>query len=146
MGMTDKKILELLDGYERKLSEMRDHHPSGEKWWGHRAVFRSEGTEKLEHTMEMIPKMRKFLEEGRREKVFRWLGFLQCVFWMLDIYTVEQLANHSRPTKYDLKQQYPGHSFDFWGCAPCSIPVGTQKSCKYAKEYTEAVEDPFPIT
>lgn len=155
--MTNKKIGQLLDGYETKLLKIRDSHPSGrEPWFGYQQV---PGTEKMEHALEMIPKMRKFLKEGRKEKVFRWLGFLQCVFWMVDIYTVEQLANHSRPTKEDVKSQYPSHSFDN-SCSKCTRgfiaklkaklgagSLGTpMKPCRYSELYNESPETSFPIT
>ncbi len=138
MGMTDDKIRQLLNGYETKLLSLQplDTLPD----YPHCRA-------KLDHVIEMIPKMRKFLDEGRREKVFRWLGFLQCVFWMLDIYRVEDLANHSRPTKDDLKEQYPRHTFDINDCpGECGWGSGCKVPCKYAKEYKEAPKDQFPIT
>lgn len=135
MGMTDDKIRQLLNGYETKLLNLQPFDTLPDY-----PYCRA----KLDHVIEMIPKMRKFLDEGRREKVFRWLGFLQCVFWMLDIYTVEDLANHSRPTKADVQEQYPGHSFND-GFLPCSTCLAYD-ACKYAKEYKEAPKDSFPIT
>ena len=41
----------------------------------------------------------RFVEAGRIEKAMRWLGFLQGMFWATDIYTLEDLKNHSRPTE-----------------------------------------------
>lgn len=132
--MTNKKISQLLDGYEAKLLQLRDAHPSGrEPWWGYQQI---PGTDKMVHVLEMIPKMRKFLEEGRREKAFRWLGFLQCVFWMLNIYTIDELASHSRPTKNDIKEEYPTHWFD----VP-ELPCG----CSICKQFAEAPENETPI-
>lgn len=136
MGMTDKKILELLDGYEKKLNSLDT------------SIYEPVDVKKLVHASEMIPKMKTFLAEGRREKVFRWLGFLQCVFWMLEAYSIDELAAHSRPTKSDLKEQYPEHSFDAFGCAKCSRETGmgcVQRACDYAKEYLEAPLDGLAI-
>ena len=142
MGMSDAKIRNLLNGYERKLVEIRDAHQSDEKWFGYQQV---PGTDKMEHALGMIPKMRVFLEEGRREKAFRWLGFLQGVFWMANIYTVEELANHSRPSKGDLKEQYQEHSLQGYPCTACSKTEDSDWFCKYSKEYLEAPVDAFPI-
>ena len=77
MGMSDQKICEVLDRYE--------------------ALPVVDGNAKLVHLKGMIPKMRAFLVEGRREKVSRWLGFMQGVLYALDVYTVEEMANHNRP-------------------------------------------------
>lgn len=142
MGMSDAKILNLMNGYYRKLIEIRDSHQSGEKWFGYQQV---PGVDKMEHALEMIPKMRVFLDEGRREKVFRWLGFLQGVFWMANIYTVEELANHSRPSKKDLKEQHRGHSFNTSQCERCAVTSMHLTGCKYEREFWEAPVDAFPI-
>lgn len=131
--MTNKKILKLLDGYEKKLKEFpkEGYLPSTKA--------------KIIHAIEMIPKMRKFLDEGRRDKAFRWLGFLQCVFWMLSIYAIEELADHSRPTRRDLQEQYTKHSFSNLNCSECGWDVDKLTACKYEKEYKEAPETEFPI-
>jgi hypothetical protein len=135
MGMSDKKILSLLDGYDAKLKTLPVNTlPELKPIW-----------DKVNHAIGMIPKMRVFLEEGRREKAFRWLGFLQGVFWALNVYTVEELANHSRPSKKDISEQYEGHSFDAFGCSRCSVTSQHQAACIYAKEYLEAPVDAFPI-
>jgi hypothetical protein len=129
--MTDKKINQLLDGYQSKLQNILVEG-------GVRTIEESKFRyEKLIHALNMIPKMRKFLEEGRREKAFRWLGFLQCVFWMLDIYTVEELANHSCPTKTDIKEEHQGHF---------SNVRGLTCRCSVCKEYLEALETSLQIT
>jgi hypothetical protein len=54
---------------------------------------------KLKHCMGMIPRMLKYLEEGRVEKVFRHLGFIQGFLWTENYFTIDELKNHSRPDK-----------------------------------------------
>lgn len=140
MGMSDKKIRSILDGYEKKLIEIRDAHQSGEKWFGYQ---QDPGTDKMEHIVGMIPKMRVFLVQGRREKAFRWLGFIQGVFYSIGIYTIEDMAEHNRPTKDDLREQHPDHSFRSYGCIECTKEDPTYEgsswlSCKYTKEFQEA--------
>jgi len=56
-----------------------------------------EGIEIFIHMLTMIPKMREFLKEGRREKTFRWLGFIQGVLWAKGVFNLEELKNHNRP-------------------------------------------------
>ena len=76
--MTDEKLYKTLDLYE--------HHLENYKY-----------SEKLYHLYNMIPKMRVFIEEGRREKVMRWLGFMQGSFWVLGIFNLDDLKEHNTP-------------------------------------------------
>lgn len=121
MGMSDKKINEVLDLYAPKISEAIDMMmpPTDD---AEQAFY-----EKLTHLLEMIPKMKKFLEEGRREKTFRWLGFIQGTLYAYGIYTIDEMANHSRPTKRDLREASPDHKF-----------LDTDVGCSLCKEYAEA--------
>ncbi|MBI2047842.1 MAG: hypothetical protein HYT27_01765 [Parcubacteria group bacterium] len=51
----------------------------------------------LAHCNSMLDEMEVFLKEKRMDKLNRWLGFMQGVFWVLGIYTLDQLRNHNRP-------------------------------------------------
>jgi hypothetical protein len=53
----------------------------------------------LAHCLEMIPEIRGFLKQGRMEKTFRWLGFLQGVLWTAGIFSIDELKNHNRPNQ-----------------------------------------------
>lgn len=86
--MTDEKILEVLDLYQRNLEKIYVYE-------GERLHKRPEDC--LHHCLDMIPQMRQFLKEGRREKVFRWLGFIQGVLWCEGVYTIEQMKDHNKP-------------------------------------------------
>ncbi len=108
--MTNKKINKVLDLYYAKLVEVEILGTTTARTY----------SDKILHAQEMIPKIRAFLVEGRRDKAFRWLGFLQGIFYTLDIYTIEEMANHNRPTKEDIKDEYPGRLFDEeCTCEPC---------------------------
>jgi len=89
--MEDAKILEALDLYEKFLKGLsvtpRDY-PHGD------VVFTQE--DRLGHVLGMIPQMRQFLKEERREKVMRWLGFIQGVLWAEQLFTLDALKNHNR--------------------------------------------------
>jgi hypothetical protein len=147
MGMTDKKINQVLDLYEQRVSSfnktrlllMTDNLDPNQQ------ISALDGIERvstqLKHINEMIGKMRVFLTEGRREKAFRWLGFIQGVFYSLGLYTIDDMADHNRPTKGDLQEQYPGHSFDVYGCAECSKDSGTQTRCVHTEEFRNAPLD-----
>lgn len=119
MGMTDAKIEKVLSRYEAKIKEVQEQIlpltcDADQAFW-----------DKLQHAEQMIPKMRQFLQERRREKVFRWLGFMQGIFYSFGIYTIHQMADHNRPTKQEISEQNPGHPFETCGCDIC-------------KEYAEA--------
>lgn len=51
----------------------------------------------LSHCCWMLEQMEIFVQEGRIQKAFRWLGFVQCSFWVYGIYSKKDLKNHSRP-------------------------------------------------
>lgn len=125
MGMTDKKINKVLDLYEARLKQIATAGPDAVSDAGINA-------NDMKHVRDMIPKMRKFLEQGRREKTFRWLGFMQGVFFSNGIYTVEAMANHNRPSKQELKEANTHH------------PFGQADHCEICKEYAEAPDDVTP--
>ncbi|MDE1941463.1 MAG: hypothetical protein KGI66_05055 [Patescibacteria group bacterium] len=51
----------------------------------------------LEHCHGMLDKMEEFVVEGRMDKTFRWLGFIQGVLWSQKVYTLSELKDHNRP-------------------------------------------------
>jgi recombinational DNA repair protein (RecF pathway) len=87
--MTDEKILEVVWRYKEKLraiipnKSVMDTRPSH---------YTS-----LAHAAYMCDRITEFVAEGRRDKAFRWLGFLQGVLWVNGVFTLDELANHNRP-------------------------------------------------
>lgn len=90
--MTGEKIKEVLEIYRTKLEGLGlkpidfEHHnlsPSREAALG--------------HCLGMIPEMVEFVDAGRIDKAFRWLGFMQGALWTHSVYTLEDLKNHNRP-------------------------------------------------
>lgn len=126
--MTNRKILDVINRYEIELSKIKN-------------PVTSEA-----HIVGMLPKMRKFLEEGRRDKVFRWLGFIQGVLFSYAWYTIEDMKNHNRPTKEDIKLDYEGHNFaslelfQRYGTA-CPHVDCKRAHCLLAEEYEKAPEE-----
>lgn len=51
----------------------------------------------LEHCHSMLDQMEIFLKEGRLEKAFRWLGFIQGCLWFNGNYVLADLKDHNRP-------------------------------------------------
>jgi len=51
----------------------------------------------LAHCHGMLNKMEVFIKEGRIEKTFRWLGFIQGCLYSTGQYSLEDLKNHNRP-------------------------------------------------
>jgi len=54
------------------------------------------GENVLSHCHGMLDKMEKFLEEGRLEKTFRWLGFVQGCLWTMGQLTLQELMDHNK--------------------------------------------------
>lgn len=91
--MTIYEIEKILDIYETKLQPL----------WP---------VPDFAHLLTMIPKMREmnidfdtmdlatFVVEAdaikRRDKLMRWLGFMQGVLWATGVYTIDQLKEHNR--------------------------------------------------
>lgn len=103
--MDDAKMLEVIDRYRQyfkssgiscfpffhkeRLSEATTPHP-------HRRG--------LEHCHSMLGEMEKFVREGRLEKAFRWLGFIQGCLWMAGHMTINELRDHNRPDQAESEE------------------------------------------
>lgn len=51
----------------------------------------------LQHCHGMLDKMVVFVEQGRLEKAFRWLGFIQGVLWASSVFRLQELKDHNAP-------------------------------------------------
>jgi len=88
----DQKILEVIQTY-RNFFQEKGIEPID---YPHDLML--ESLEKgFSHCYGMLSKMEEFIREGRREKAFRWLGFIQGFLWASNSYSLEELRNHSRP-------------------------------------------------
>jgi hypothetical protein len=91
--MTTAKIREVISVYRELFEKMgieKADYPPDE-------IIDPDSTRPLAHCHGMLDKMEVFLDEGRIEKCFRWLGFLQGFLWREGLYTLDDLKNHSRP-------------------------------------------------
>jgi len=85
--MTNEKILEVLDFYDNYIRR---------KLITEKECFFSQNLALYNHILQMIPKMKQFISEGRWEKLMRWLGFIQGVFYTIRDFDLESLKNHNR--------------------------------------------------
>lgn len=90
--MTPDKALEVIETY-RQLFIAKDIDKID---YPHNDLLDGE-VRGLEHCHGMLDKMIEFVREGRMEKTFRWLGFIQGVLWATRIYPLADLKNHNRP-------------------------------------------------
>lgn len=51
----------------------------------------------LSHCHAMLTEIDQFAREGRTEKAFRWLGFVQGCLWSAGAYSIEELKAHNKP-------------------------------------------------
>lgn len=93
--MTPEKILEALDAcddniikYARKSDNFIEVCRDAET-----TVY----VDQLRHARWMIRQTANFTREGRMDKAFRWLGFIQGVLWSHNIQSVETSKRQNMP-------------------------------------------------
>jgi len=84
MPMKEEKILQATGIYRAKFKELQ-------------VVPEQSDTDTLARAAWCAEQIPAFLAEGRREKVMRWLGFVQGVLFATRVFSVEELKNHVRP-------------------------------------------------
>ena len=52
----------------------------------------------LEHCYAMLDDLDRFTREGRMDKAFRWLGFVQGCLYACGIYRIAELKDHNKPS------------------------------------------------
>jgi len=92
MAMTEKKIVEALD----KCIEVLKDKLQQPKEYVNKDKLPVEVSDYLDHCYFMAEKAKDFLP-NRREKLMRWLGFIQGVLWTRGIMTIEELKNMNKP-------------------------------------------------
>lgn len=91
--MTDEKCLLLMEQYREILIGLGAKE--AEVDYDVSYVNNREAT--LNHCLSMILKMESFIEKGRRDKFFRWLGFMQGAFFSFGLFSLNELRDHNRP-------------------------------------------------
>ena len=90
--MTPEKVLEVIEIYKNKLQELG---VNSDRLSGNEIPTTRNGF--LGHCRAMLDVTELLIKDNRMEKAFRWLGFVQGVFWVLGLYTIEEMKNHNRP-------------------------------------------------
>lgn len=89
--MKKEKVQQVIDIYRNKFEELG----VGKVDYPHEELLDSQ-EHGAEHCHGMLDKIEGFLKQDRMDKVFRWLGFVQCLLWSQRIYTLDDLMNHNR--------------------------------------------------
>lgn len=92
-GMLNSKCIGVLKIYESRIAKEEGELPD-------QGLSRP-----LRHVRTMIPKTIEFFQTDRREKGFRWLGFIQGVLWTEGLYTIKEMKDHNRPDGAETKQE-----------------------------------------
>jgi hypothetical protein len=104
MPLAAAKINQILDYYERKLRDLYAELDPNTRPPGYIALSAKRHTgeckktsEEHEHMLYCIVTLREMLgsTEDNREKVMRWLGFLQGAFWADGVFCVTDLMFHN---------------------------------------------------
>lgn len=90
--MTPEKVREVVATYRLMFIELLDDLPH---------KFDPQGTpdeqRALLHCWAMLDELEQFTREGRMEKAFRWLGFIQGCLFLSGVYSLDELKDHNRP-------------------------------------------------
>jgi hypothetical protein len=93
--MTSEKLIQVFTFYRQELAgrgispeQLEDYHSTGTEL---------EADASLYHLAYMCDEAIVLVRDGRQEKAFRWLGFIQGVLFSEGIFTLDDLKNHSRP-------------------------------------------------
>ena len=92
--MTNEQILNAIEEYRACFAKFGIHAES----YAHdvQMNYQEHPDADLHHCHSMLDKMVEFVAEGKTEKAFRWLGFIQGVLWARGYYTLDQLKDHNR--------------------------------------------------
>ena len=98
--MTPEKVLEVI-GVSRNFFESNGVNKiklSEEEFDEYLLIADTQDSIKIfAHCHAMLDEMQQFVNEGRMEKCFRWLGFIQGCLWCDGRFTLNELKNHNRP-------------------------------------------------
>jgi hypothetical protein len=82
--MTKEKVIDVLDLYIKTLK--------AREFKANRCGL------PLDHVLWMCFETATFVHQDRMDKAFRWLGFIQGVLWCTDVFSIDEMKSHNRPT------------------------------------------------
>ncbi len=96
--MTPEKVLEVINIYRDCFCDLEIPKTKlSEKLFGEILFIDMDRDIVLAHCHAMLDEMEQFVKDGRMEKCFRWLGFIQGVLWSSGDFVLNELKNHNRP-------------------------------------------------
>jgi len=98
--MTPEKVLEVIGVYRGffESCDIPKTKLSEEEFDKFQTIGLNEEAKKaiMAHCHQMLDTMEEFVRDGRMEKCFRWLGFIQGCLLSGGSFTLNELKNHSR--------------------------------------------------
>ena len=96
--MTPEKVLQVVNVFRTYFKEREIPEKQLEGWmYGAYENFTKNPDSLLSHCHWMLNDMERFVQEGRMEKCFRWLGFIQGCVFSVGEFTLNELKNLNRP-------------------------------------------------
>ena len=95
--MTLDKVREVVRGYQRQFQ----FEPDDAEKYDETALLGAHSAPAMRHVAYMCSEILKMCDEGRTEKVMRWLGFMQGVLWGIGVYPLSALKEQNTPTPAD---------------------------------------------
>ena len=89
--MNNNRILAVLEAYEKHFI-----NKGAENIKADFDEIPTSHQETWNHLLSMIGEMKVFLKQNRREKLFRWLDFMQGVLWTTGEFTLNQFRRHNQ--------------------------------------------------
>lgn len=98
--MTDAKVQLVFAEYHAKIKSQYPPATAARcdttKRWYELGTF-----QQASHLLWMCEEAQNFINQGRKEKAMRWLGFVQGVFCVQNLFSIEELGRHSMPDPED---------------------------------------------
>lgn len=125
--MDAKKVLEVLDIYALRIDDMAkatENDLSAKRCDPTKKYGHSDYAHRIRHVRWCADQCRAMASDGRMEKAFRWLGFMQGALWDMGLYSIEELANHNKPAAEETDLD-PSRVRRFWRIAGLDLFDGT---------------------
>lgn len=92
--MTDEKIISALDA---AAAIIHTDMPRVKACRADLTVVALGAVARARHLLYMVDECKKFLKNSQREKVMRWLGFIQGTLWTMGLSNIETLKEANKP-------------------------------------------------
>lgn len=59
-------------------------------------ISEKDGGSQFQHIRWMLKQLPQFIEEGKTDKINRWLGFIQGVLWLEEYFSIDDMRDHNK--------------------------------------------------